>query len=132
MAVPVHGGGPWPAGSPGRPLPRRCDIFGEPFPYVAGGDEAAGRPAAWVGGPVEMFENLSPKIAGHQRAECAGGRVADEVKVADLLCDDAHSWAGTESLYLWAEDLTESHILEIQGRSWRRPPLGGTAFPPPR
>ncbi len=66
-----------------------------------------------MGGPVEMFENLSPKVPGHQRAECAGGRVADEVKVADLLCDDAQSRAGTGGLYLWAEDPTEGHILEM-------------------
>jgi hypothetical protein len=76
----------------------------------------AGRPAALVGGPVEVFKYLSPKVPGHQRAECAGGGVADEVKDADLLRDDAQPWAGTESLYLWAEDLAEGHILEIQGR----------------
>ncbi len=40
----------------------------------------------------------------------------DEVKVADILCYDAPPWAGTESLYLWAEDLAESHVLEIQGQ----------------
>jgi hypothetical protein len=33
-----------------------------------------------------------------------------------FLSDDAQPWAGTESLYLWAEDLAESHVLEIQGR----------------
>ncbi len=53
----------------------------------------AGRPPARVGCPVEMFENLSPKVPGHQRAEGAGGKVADEVQVADLLCDDAQPWA---------------------------------------
>jgi hypothetical protein len=37
-----------------------------------------------------MFKNLSPKVSGHQREECAGGGVADEVKDADLLCDDGH------------------------------------------
>ncbi len=36
-------------------------------------------------------------------------------RVAHLLCDDAQTWTGTESLYLWAEDLAEGHILEIQG-----------------
>ena len=28
----------------------------------------------------------------------------------------AQPWAGTESLYLWAEDLAESHVLEVKGR----------------
>jgi hypothetical protein len=41
-----------------------CDICGEPFPYIPGGDEATGRPLARVGGPVEIFENLSPKVPG--------------------------------------------------------------------
>jgi hypothetical protein len=65
----------------------------------------AGRSPARVGGPVEVFENLSPKVSGYQRAECAGGRVSDEVKVANLLCDDAQTRAGAEGLYLWAKDL---------------------------
>jgi hypothetical protein len=68
-----------------------------------------------MGGPVEMFENLSPKVPGYRRAERAGGGVANEVKVPDLLCDDAQTWTGMESLYLWAEDLAEGHILDIQG-----------------
>jgi hypothetical protein len=87
------------------------DICGETFPQVPGGDEAAGCPTARVGGPVEVFENLSPKVSGYQRVEDAGGGVANEVKVADLLCDDAQAWAGTESLHLWAKDLAEGHIL---------------------
>jgi hypothetical protein len=29
-----------------------------------------------VGGPVEVFKNLLPKVSGYQRAECSGGRVA--------------------------------------------------------
>ncbi len=62
-------------------------------------------------GPVEVFENLSPEVSGYQRAEGAGGGVANEVKVANLLCDDAQAWAGTESLHLWAKDLAEGHIL---------------------
>jgi hypothetical protein len=49
------------------------DICGEIFPHIPGGDEAAGRPLARMGGPVEMFKNLSPKISGHQRAEGPGG-----------------------------------------------------------
>jgi hypothetical protein len=65
------------------------DICGETLPNIPGGDEAASRPLARMGGPVEVFENLSPKVPGYQRAECAGGGVADEVKVADLLCDEA-------------------------------------------
>jgi hypothetical protein len=69
-----------------------------------------------VGGSVEVFEYLSPKVSGYQRAKSSRGRVADEVKVADLLGDDAKPRAGTESLYLWAEDLAESHILEVKGR----------------
>jgi hypothetical protein len=91
------------------------DICGETFPHIPGGDEVAGCPPARVGSPVKMFENLSPKFPRHQRAECTGGLVTDEVEVADLLCDDYQPWAGTESLYLWAEDLAEGHILEIQG-----------------
>jgi hypothetical protein len=62
-------------------------------------------------GPMEVFKYLSPKVSGHQRAECGGGEVADEVKVADLQHDDAQAWAGAESLYLWAKDLAEGHIL---------------------
>jgi hypothetical protein len=91
------------------------DICGETFPYIPGGDEAAGHPPTRMGGPVEMFENLSPKVPGYRRAERAGGGVANEVKVPDLLCDDAQTWTGMESLYLWAEDLAEGHILDIQG-----------------
>jgi hypothetical protein len=60
---------------------------------------------------VEVFKYLSPEVSGHQWAECAGGGVADEVKVAKLLRDDAQAWAGAESLYLWAKNLAESHIL---------------------
>jgi hypothetical protein len=41
------------------------DICGETFPHIPGGDEAAGRLPARVGGPVEMFENLSLKVPGH-------------------------------------------------------------------
>ncbi len=74
----------------------------------------AGRLPARVGGPMEGFENLSPKVSGYQRAECASGRVSDEVKVANLLCDDAQTRAGAEGLYLWAKDLAEGHILQIQ------------------
>ncbi len=59
---------------------------------------------------MEMFENLFLEVSGYQRVECAGGRVADEVKVADLLCDDAQTQAGAESLDLWAKDLAEGHI----------------------
>jgi hypothetical protein len=88
-----------------------CDIYGETFPNIPGGDYAAGRPPAGVSGPVEMFKDLSPKVSGHQRAECAGGGVADEVKVANLLSDDVQAWAGAESLYLWAKGLAEGHGL---------------------
>ncbi len=72
-----------------------CDICGETLPNIPGGDKAAGHPPAGVSGPLEMFKNLSPKVSGHQRAECAGGGVADVVN--DLLCDDAQAWAGAES-----------------------------------
>ncbi len=92
-----------------------CDVCGETFPYIPGGDEAAGCPPARVGSAMEMFEYLSPKVSGYQRVESSRGGVADEVKVADLLGDDAQLRAGTESLYLWAEDLAESHVLEGQG-----------------
>ena len=44
-----------------------------------------------MGGPLEVFKNLMPKVSGYQRAKA-------------------------ESLYLWAKDLAESHVLEIQGR----------------
>ena len=65
---------------------------------------------------MEVFKNLTPEVSGYQRAKRSGGRVAKEVKVADLLGDDAQPRAGAESLYLWAKDLAESHVLEIQGR----------------
>ncbi len=87
------------------------DICEETLPNIPGGDEAAGCPPARVGGPVEVFENLSPKVSGYQRAECACGGVAYEVKAADLLCDDVQAWAGAESFYLWAKDLAQGHIL---------------------
>jgi hypothetical protein len=57
----------------------------------------AGCLPAGVSGPVEMFKNLSPKVSRHQRAVCAGGGIAEEVEVADLLCDVSQAWAGTES-----------------------------------
>ncbi len=95
----------------------------------------AGRSPARVGGPVEVFKNLSPKVSGYQRAECAGGRVSDEVKVANLLCDDAQTRAGAQGLYLWAKDLAEGHILQIRSRGapsamaaqTRAVPAGATA-----
>ncbi len=55
-------------------------------------------PPARVGGSVEVFEYLSPKVSGYQRAKSSRGRVTEEVKVADLLGDDSQPWAGTESL----------------------------------
>ncbi len=64
---------------------------------------------------MEVFKYLSPKVSVYQRAENSGGCVADEVKVANLLSDDVQPRAGTEGLYLWAEDLAESHVLEVQG-----------------
>ncbi len=87
------------------------DVCGEAFPNIPRGDEAAGRPHARVGGPVEVFEYLLSKVSGHQQAECTGGGVADEVEVGDLLHDDAQAWAGEESMYLWAKDLAECHVL---------------------
>jgi hypothetical protein len=65
---------------------------------------------------VEVFKNLLSEVPGYQRAESSGGRVAQEVKVADLLGDDAQPRAGAESLYLWAKDLAEGHVLEVKGR----------------
>jgi hypothetical protein len=50
-----------------------CYIRGEAFPNIPGGDEAAGRPPARVGGPVEMFKNLTPEVSGYQRAKRSGG-----------------------------------------------------------
>ena len=70
--VPVNGGGPWPLAAQAS-LRLGGDICGETFPYIPGGDEAVGRPPARVGGPVEMLENLSPKVRGHQWAEDACG-----------------------------------------------------------
>jgi hypothetical protein len=49
------------------------DICRETFPNIPGGDEAAGRLLARMGGTVEMFEYLSQEVPGHQQAECAGG-----------------------------------------------------------
>jgi hypothetical protein len=46
-----------------------CDICGETFPYIPGGDEAAGCPPA----RVKMFEYLLPKVSGYQWAKCSGG-----------------------------------------------------------
>jgi hypothetical protein len=69
-----------------------CDICGDALPNIPVGDEVEGRPPARVGGLVEMFENLSPKVSGYQGAECASGGVSDEVKVTDALCDDAQTW----------------------------------------
>ncbi len=60
---------------------------------------------------MEVFENLMPEVPGYQRAKSSGGCVAQEVKVADLLCDDAQARAGAESLYLWAKDMAKGHIL---------------------
>ncbi len=65
---------------------------------------------------MEVFKYLPPTVSGYQRAKSSRGRVADEVKVGDLLGDDAQPRAGMETLYLWAEDLAESHILEVKGR----------------
>jgi hypothetical protein len=60
---------------------------------------------------VEVCKYLSPEVSGHQWVECAVGGVTDEVKVADLLRNDAQAWVGAESLYLWAKDLAEGQIL---------------------
>ncbi len=68
--------------------------------------------ACMPGWAVPWLKYLSPKVSGHQWAECAGGGVADEAKVADVLGDGGQSWAGAKSLYLWgAKDLAEGHIL---------------------
>ncbi len=64
---------------------------------------------------MEVFKNLTPEVPGYQRAERSGGGVAQEVEVTDLLGDDAQPRAGAESFYLWAEDLAESHVPEVQG-----------------
>jgi hypothetical protein len=58
---------------------------------------------------------MSPKVSGYQGAKSAGGRVADEIKVADLLCDDVPTWAGAESLYLWAKDLAKAISFRSRG-----------------
>jgi hypothetical protein len=43
------------------------------------------------------------------------------------MSDDAQSRAGAESLYMWAEDLAESHVLEVVGDGCADPfdPGGG-------
>ncbi len=46
---------------------------------------------------MEVFKNLTPEVSGYQRAKRSGGRVAQEVKVTDLLGDDAQPRAGAES-----------------------------------
>jgi hypothetical protein len=50
-----------------------CDVCGETFPCIPGGDEAAGCSPARMGGSVEMFKYLSPKVSGHQRAKSSRG-----------------------------------------------------------
>ncbi len=64
-----------------------------------------------MSGPWRCSKNLSPEVSGHEWVEGAGGGVANEVMVVDLLCDDAQAWDGVEGLYLWAKDLAEGHIL---------------------
>jgi hypothetical protein len=43
------------------------------------------------------------------------GGVANKVQIANFLWDDLQSWAGTECLYLGAEDLAKGHVLEVEG-----------------
>ncbi len=53
--------------------------------------------------------------AGGPLAECTCGRVADEVQIPDLLCDNLKTCAGAECLYLGTEDLAEGHVSEVKG-----------------
>jgi hypothetical protein len=41
--------------------------------------------------------------------------VADEVQIADFLCDDLQTCARAECLYLRTEDLAEGHVSEVEG-----------------
>ncbi len=93
------------------------DVCGETFPNIPVG--LGGRsPACWGEQPRGGVQNTcSRRSLGYERTEGAGGGVANEVKVVDLLCDDAQALDGVEGLYLWAKDLAEDHILYIQGHS---------------
>jgi hypothetical protein len=79
-----------------------------------GGDEVAGCLHTWVGGLVQMVEYLPAEVPGHQRAECNCGGIADELQIADFLCDDLQTCAGAECLYLRTEDLMEGHVLQVE------------------
>jgi hypothetical protein len=67
-----------------------------------------------MGGPVQVVEYLPVEVSGHQWVKCTCGGIADEVQIADLLCDDLQICAGEECLYLRTEDLAESHVLLVE------------------
>ncbi len=80
---------------------------------------------------MEVFENLAPEVSGYQRAKRSGRLVSQEVKVADLLGDDAQPRAVTESasattLVVPGKYLSWLVYSEIKAR-WRcwRPEVGG-------
>ncbi len=108
------------------------DICGEAFPNIPIGDEVAGCPHAWVGGPVEVVEYLSTKVSGHQRAECTGEGVTDEVEVAILLREDAGlGWSG-ELVPVGKESVGEPCPLDpgVLCRRWLHRPRGFWPWPP--
>ena len=69
----------------------------------------------WVSGAVQVVEHLPAEISGDQGPKRPRGGVAEEVKVTNLLRDDAQLRAGVEGLHLWAEDLAECHVPELEG-----------------
>jgi hypothetical protein len=72
-----------------------------------------------------MFKNLSPKVSEYHRAECAGGRVADEVKDADLLCDDAQT--GGQRIWRRAISFRSRGILSAMAAQARAVPAVAAA-----
>ncbi len=62
-----------------------------------------------------MLENLLAEVPEYQESDGTGGGVAEEVLVADSFRDDVQPRAGAETLHLRAEDLSERHVLELEG-----------------
>jgi hypothetical protein len=91
------------------------DVIGKIFPYVPGGDEAAGRSHTWVSRAVEVVEHLAAEFCGDQRAKRTCRGVAEERQIADFLGDNEQILAVAELLYLRAEDLAEGHVPEVEG-----------------
>jgi hypothetical protein len=62
-----------------------------------------------------VVKYLTAEVPGYQQSESTCGGVADQVQVADLLCDQLQACAGAECLYLRAENLAEGHVSEVKG-----------------